>query len=202
MTEMTNFTVELPGGGDMRLKSAAEVEVFERSSQRYQDDYALHKVNDLILLGAILTQGIIMFRSQQRLAEMTDDAKPGDLSSCQMVVADCAKEIRELEKSLGVDKKTRESGGQHTVANYVTELKKAAHQYGIRIAERVKEYDKVMMEARWKLRLLKNGDAEDRAYHDLTPEKVCEWLEQQLAEIEAKDKEWAKTKGKVFLGKL
>lgn len=211
------YEVELPAGGRMRLFSAEEVELFEKSVKRYREDYALNKLNDLMLVGAIVTQQLIMFRSQQRLAgmepELDGSGQPTgqykvtkvegkDLSSSQGLVTKCAEEIRKLEQALGVDKKTREAGGQHTVANFVTNLKRAAHQYGVRIAERVKEYERVMMEARWRLRVLQNADAEDRAYYDLTPEKFCDWLRQELAEIEVKDQEWAKTKGKLYQGKL
>lgn len=217
MTGSRDYTVDMPAGGSMHLISSEEVDLFDHSKDKYIEDYALDKANDLMLLGAILTQQIIMFRAQQRMAgqiaELDDDGKPtgeykfeevtsADLSRAQVIVTDCAKEIRELEKALGVDKRTREAGGQHTVGNYVTSLKRAGHSYGVRIVERVKEYEAVMMECRWKLRLLRNGDAEDKAYEDLSPEKFCEWLERALAEIEERDKEWAKDKGKLFAGRL
>lgn len=198
--------VEFPAGGTLDLVSDEEVELFERSAKRYREDYALTKMNDLVLVGAILTQMIVMHRAQKRLSEMAlkppEDQKVGDLSSTQAIVTKCAEEIRDLEKALGIDKKTRDSGGQHTVANYLTALKRAAHQYGVHIAERVKAYEAVMMEARWKLRLLENGDDEDKAYHDISEKSICDWLRRELADLEAKDKTWAKTKGRVYLGKL
>lgn len=217
-TTNLGYPVDLPGGGRMYLFSPEEVELFELSSKRYQEDYALTKMNDLILVGAILTQQVIMFRAQQRVAGLepgmdegghptgeyrrVDKQKASDLSAAQNTVTKCAAEIRELEKALGIDKKTREAGGQHTVANYVEELKRAAHGYGVHIHERNLLYEETMMEARWKIRVLRNGDEEDRSYHDLTPEKFIEWLERKLAEIEVKDKEWAKDKGAIFVGRL
>lgn len=216
MTER-GYSVDFPGGGSMRLFTPEEVDLFERTSRKYVEDYALTKTNDLVLLGAILTQIVVMHRSQQRLAGMEPEineegqptgryraikVKPAELSAAQSIVTKCATEIRDLEKALGIDKKSREAGGQHTVANYVENLKRAAHQYGVRITERVKEFEAFNMELRWKLRLLRNGDDEDRAYHNITPESICEWAERELARIEAQDKDWAKTKGKVYAGKL
>jgi hypothetical protein len=49
---------------------------------------------------------------------------------------------------------------------------------------------------------MRNGDAEDRAYHDLTPDKLIEWAWQQLQELEQIDKDFAKEYGKVFVGRL
>lgn len=216
MTEKT-YSVEFPGGGTMRLFTPDEVDLFERSAARYVEDYALTKMNDLVLLGAILTQMIVMHRSQQRLAGMEPEVteagqptgryraikvKPADLSTAQSIVTKCATEIRDLEKALGIDKKTREAGGQHTVANYVENLKRAAHQYGVHITERIKQYEAFNMELRWKLRLLRNGDDEDKQYHNLNADSICEWAERELARIEALDKEWARTKGKLYSGKL
>lgn len=204
MTDIDSYKVEFPAGGEMELVSQQEVDLFENSSKRYIEDYALSKMNDLVLVGAILTQQIIMYRAQQRLSRLSreDSPKQQDLSGAQITVTKCAEEIRDLEKALGIDKKTRDAGGQHTVANYVESLKRAAHNMGVHILDRVKEYEGVMMEARWKLRLLDNGDAEDLAYHDLTPEKFLAWLRRELERIEEQDKEWAKTKGKLFAGKL
>lgn len=217
MNDHLGFPVELPAGGTMHLLTEEEVDLFQQSAQRYQEDYNLTKLNDLALVGAICTQQIILFRAQQRISGLEPEYEDGvptgrykrvekqkatDLSSAQTTITKSADQIREIEKALGLDKKTRESGGEHTVANYIDSLKKAAHQFGIRIAERVKEYEKVMMEARWKIRLLQNGDAEDLAYHDLTPEKFIDWLGQELADIEVNDKTWARQKGKVYVGKL
>lgn len=190
------FEVELPAGGKLRLQSVEEVELWDEVSQRYKADYQLVKTNDLMLLGAILSQTVAMFRAQQDLS----DPKKSD--SAVGKIGKASEQIRELEKSLGIDKKTREQGGQHTVGDYITRLKRAAHERGIMIAERTKRYEAFNMELRWKVRLLRNGDEEDKAYHGISEESIIAWAEKELDELEAKDKEWAKQKGKVFVGQL
>lgn len=212
-----SFEVDLPGGGKLHLHTVDEQVVFEESRDRYIKDYSLVKTNDLVLLGAILTQQLVMFRAQQRLNGMeaeTDAAgvptgrykvvevKPQAMSQAQSTVIKAATEIREIEKALGIDKKTREAGGQHTVANYVTQLKKAGHQFGVHIAKRTKAYEKFVMDLRWKVRLLRNGDAEDRQYHNISPASIIEWAEQEMAKLEEIDKKFAHEKGKVFTGRL
>jgi hypothetical protein len=211
------FEVDRPGGGKLTLIGADEVEVWERLRDKYIRDYSLSKANDLALLGAILSQHLIIFRAERRLNGMEPELDHGgvptgrykheppsnnEIQAAQKAISSGAKEIRELESSLGIDKKTREAGGQHTVGDYVTKLKKAAHQMGVHISKRLLRYEEFCMELRWKVRSLKNCDAEDRQYLDLTPEKVLEWAEKELAEIEIMDKEFAKEKGKLFLGEL
>lgn len=210
------FEVELPAGGKLHLRSLDEVEMWDTSMKRYIDAYHLTEQNDLLTLGAILTQQLVIFRAQQELngmeAEVNSEGvptgryvkakKPPDAGAAASRITRASAEIREAEKQLGIDKKSREAGGTHTVADYVTTLKKAARQYGLHVSKRVKEYERVAMEARWRLRLLENGDAEDQAYHDLSPEKFCGWLRDELAKLEQVDRDFANEKGRLFVGRL
>ena len=193
---VADFMVDLPAGGRLELNDADEVELWEESAKRYIDDYGLVKANDLMLLGAILSQAISMYRAQRELNE------PKKASSAQNTIIKAAEEIRALEKALGIDKKSREAGGQHTVGNYVEQLKAAAHAKGVHIATRVKKYEAFVMELRWKVRLLRNGDEEDKAYHGLTEESVIAWAEQEMAKLEEHDKKFAHEKARVFVGRL
>lgn len=212
-----HFEVDRPGGGKLTLIAHDEVEVWEELRDKYIRDYSLAKANDLALLGAILSQHLVMFRAERRLNGMEPELDHGgvptgrykhnppsstDASAAQKAITQASKEIRELEASLGIDKKTREAGGQHTVGDYVTKLKKAAHQMGVHISERVLQYEQFCMELKWKIRLNENGDAEDKAYHDISTEKIVAWAGQELARLEEVDKKFAKEKGKVYVGQL
>lgn len=211
------FEVDMPQGGKLILKTQDEVDMWDRTSAAYVKEYRLVKANDLVLLSAILSQNLTMFRAQHRLNGMVaekDEAgvptgryieEPVDaktMASSQGAITKASEEIRALEKALGIDKKTREAGGAYNVADYIATLKKAAHEMGIHISERFKFSEDVMMEARWKIRLLRNGDPEDRQHHDVSPEKIIDWLEMKLAEAEQVDIDYAKNKGHMFLGKL
>lgn len=214
---MNDLEIELPSGGRLQLQSEEEVELWKQTFKRYQLAYSLQKPNDLILLGSILTQQLILFRAQQRLNGMEAvldasgiptgkvrriELKASETTSLQKQIRDASGEIRDLEKALGIDKKTREAGGQHTVASYVEELKRAAHQYGIHVSKRVKLYEKFVMELRWRLRLLENGDAEDRAYHGISEDKIIAWCREQLESLEDADKKFASDKGRLWVGRL
>lgn len=191
-----DFSVALPGGGRLTLSSADEVEMWNETKDRYIRDYRITRTNDLILLGALLSQVLTLYRAQR---DLSDEKKAG---GAQAMVSKASDEIRKAEKALGIDKASREKGGQHSVSDYLTTLKKAAFEKGVHISNRVKEYERVMMEARWKIRLLRNGDLEDRQYHRLTAESIIDWLEKELGKLEEKDKEWAKEKGAIWVGKL
>lgn len=212
------FEVELPGGGRLHLQTNDEVDLWETSRGKYINSYGLAEQNDLLLLGAVLSQQLAMYRAQQRMNGMeaefdtsglptgrykkTANLKASDISAAQNIITKAATEIRELEKALGIDKKTREQGGQETVRGYVMTLKSAARAYGLHVSDRLKLYEKVMMEARWKLRLLRNGDAEDRQVHAITKDNILDWLEKELANVEEFDKQFGRDYAKTYLGKL
>jgi len=211
------YEVVRPGGGKLTLIGQDEVEVWEELRDKYIRDYSLSKANDLALLGAILSQHLVMFRAERRLNGMEPELDHGNVptgrykheppsnneaQAAQKAITQASKEIRELEASLGIDKKTREAGGQHTVGDYVTKLKAAAHQMGVHISERLLAYEAFNMELRLKLRMLANLDPEDLQYEQISPDKVLEWARNELAKLEEIDRKFAKEKGKVFVGQL
>jgi hypothetical protein len=212
-----NFEVDLPTGGKLYLQSVEEVELWETSHRKYVEDYHLSKQNDLVLLGALVQQQILLFRAQRAINGMVPELDNNRMPTGRYIMKDvdgdeiaghmkaltgASDQIQKIEKALGIDKVSRESGGQFTVADYVSTLKKAARMRGIHISRRLVAYEDVIGQVRWRIRLLRNGDAEDRAYHDLTPEKIIDWLEARLQELEEIDKKFAKEFGKLFAGQL
>jgi hypothetical protein len=193
---MSAFRVDLPAGGSLELNDVDECQLWNESGRRFVDDYGITKTNDLVLLGALLTQTIHMYRAQR---DMND---PKKASSAQNAIIKAATEIRDLEKALGIDKKTREQGGQHTVGDYVKTLKLAAHERGAHISKRTLAYEAFCMDLRWRVRLLRNGDAEDRQYHGVSEKSIVLFVETELAKLEEIDKKFAREKGKVFVGRL
>jgi hypothetical protein len=191
---MQVFEVELPSGGKMFLQSAEEVALWEQSHERYVEDYHLTKTNDLVLVGAILQQQVTLYRAQCALngveAELDNAGVPTGRYKQHKLDA------------LGIDKVSREAGGAVTVENYLRTLKRAAHDRGIHISKRVIAYEQFCMDLKTRLRILKNADAEDRNYHDITPERVLAWATEQLDALEEVDKRFAREKGKVYIGKL
>lgn len=212
-----SFEVDLPTGGKLHLQSADEVQMWESAEAAYKKDYALTKPNDLVMLGALLTQQLALYRAQQRINGMEPQLdqnnvptgaytvvklKPQELAAASETVRKAAKEIRDIEVALGIDKKNREAGGTQTVPQYVSMLKRAAHEYGIHISKRTLAYEAFAMALRTKLRILQNADEEDKAYEGVSEEEVLSWARNELAKLEKVDQDFAKEKGKLFVGKL
>lgn len=187
---------DLPAGGQIELKSAEEVDEWNKLAAGYIADFGLIRTNELAQLGAILAQQIAQNRAMQ---DMSDIKKaPAAVS----IITKTSETIGELEKRLGIDRKSLQAGAKDDLGDYVKLLKRAGHARAVHITERTKAFEAFCMELRWKLRVLQNADDEDKRHHGLTYESVCQWAGIQLAEIEAKDKTWAHEKGKLFVGRL
>lgn len=208
--------VDLPAGGKMHLLDHEEVESWTLLAQRYQQDYKLRKVNDLTTLGTILMQHLMLFRAQRGLSGIQPQYDEEDLfigikrikvSTSQAAaysaeITRASKEIRELEKALGIDKKSRDAAGDQDIPNYLMRLKRFGREMGIHINKRVHAYELFVNELSWRLRLEQNGDAEDRAYHECTPEGILKWAGEALEELRAADRDFAEQNQKLVVGTL
>lgn len=190
------YKANLPAGGQIELNSAEEVDEWNKLAEGYIADFGLIRTNELAQLGAILAQQIAQNRAMQ---DMSDVRKaPAAVS----IITKTSETIGELEKRLGIDRKTLQSGAKDDLGDYVKLLKKFGHARAVHITERTKAYEAFCMELRWKLRVLDNADDEDKRHHGLSFESVCQWAAVQLAELEGKDQAWAHEKGKLFVGRL
>lgn len=212
-----DYKVELPAGGFLPLQTADEVEFWQRSAEKYKEEYTLSKQNDLIALGQLLQQQVILYRAQLAMNGMEPELNAqgvptgnhrrielnaGEVASWQKTMTAASTEIRNLEKSLGIDKATREQGGAHTVDSYVRTLKRAAHQRGVHIAKRTEEYERVINELRVRIRLLYFGDEEDRKYHNINPKSILDWLKDETDRLADVDQKFNREKGKLYRGQL
>lgn len=211
------YRVDLPAGGSLHLQSADEVDFWEATAERYGEEYTLSKQNDLIALGQLLQQQVILFRAQVAIngmeAEVNGqgvptgqykrvDLDPGEVAAWHKTMTQASTEMRNLERALGIDKATREKGGSHTTDGYIRTLKRAAHQRALHISQRTLEYERVINELRVKLRLLYHGDAEDRKYENITPKTILDWLREECEALAEVDKRFNREKGRLFLGEL
>lgn len=217
VTTETAFEVDTPAGAKLLLRTEEERDYYNELAKAYMEDYRLHRVSEKVLLSAILAQAINIYRGQIELVGLREKQdnegvglgeyeklklSPADRSGLQKQIGEATKEIREIEKQLGIDKKSRDAGGAETTADYITMLKRAGHRMGVHINKRVKLYEEFAMQMRWRLRLLRNGDDEDKRYHNISEANICAWAENVLKQLENFDKKFAKDQAKLFAGKL
>lgn len=210
-----NFDVELPAGGKLPLQTIQEVEVFEDAREAYLRDFQISHHSDKLAIGSLLLMHLEIFRNQQRLngmeAEVDANSVPTgrykkvevkgqDRASALTVLIKARESVAETEKSLGIDKRTRDQGGQYDIATYIGGAKQAAREYGVHLSKRYMAYVTFVMALRTQHRMLRQLDSEDLAEMRLTPESLLDWIWNELVKLEEVDKKFAHEKGKLIAG--
>lgn len=212
-----DFRVELPGGGaPIYLQSGDELSRWENLERAYTDQYDLRKINDLTNLGTLLVQHINLYRAQTalsgRVPEIDEEdlptgryvskvLKPAELKAHQENVTTASKEIREIERTMGIDKKSRDAAGDEGVRAWLQVMKDRAQRYGLHVSQRVTKYEEAWNELSWRLRLNEVGDAEDKHYEDCSDEGIIKWARLQVAELAENDREFAQDEGALIVGR-
>lgn len=213
-----DHTVEMPGGGGlMWLQSREEVDRWQTLEGQYVSQYDLRKVNDLTNLGTLLVQQVNLYRAQMalsgRVPQLDEEGlptgkmvsrvlKPAEVKAHQEAVNIASKEIREIEKAMGIDKKSRDQAGDESLRGWLVVMKERAHRYGVHVTGRTKRYEEFVMELRWRLRLNEIGDTEDKVYEDCTNDGLLKWGREQLADLEEKDRKFAAEEAALVMGKV
>ena len=205
----------LPGGGSIALTNPREKVFFDEKRKMYSKEYPLTKPNDLSRLGQLLTLELVAHRMTQRMmgqVMLFDSAgaptgrfeavAEEEITSITDRLPKIQKEIRDLEKALRTDKQAREGEGTHDIRSYFETLKRAAFDYEVHLSDRYKAYDEVVNELRWKIRILRNADQEDRDYHHISEESIIKYIEDELLRLELLDIEFAADKQSLWVGKL
>lgn len=212
-----NFEVEMPGGGRMTLQTIAEVEVFEDAREAYLRDFQISHHSDKLAIGSLLLMHLEIFRNQQRLNGMEPELGPNDVPTGRYVATQVNRtekqavlsvllkmqaEIRDAEKALGVDKKTRDSGGQYDTKAYVAALRDGAGEWGLHLSRRYMAYDAFARALRVRLRMLDTLDPEDLQHENITEATILSYCRASLTKLEEADKKFAHEKGRLIVGKV
>ena len=214
---ITVYHEKLPHGGTVTLQNPEEVAYFRELRKTYESEYAtlLLKPNDRNRLSQLIGFELISHRLTQRMmgaintydndGNITGIEKidPVEMANISVALPKVHDEIRKLEGALKIDKRTREGSGEGDIRNYMETLKKAAIQYKVHLSKRYTAFDEFVNELRWRMRVFTTADSEDRAYHGIdTVEKLHEWIEKSLLELDEVDKEFAINKQSLWLGKV
>jgi hypothetical protein len=213
----TNFEVELPGGGKLPLQTIDEVEVFEESRDRYLSDYSIRNQSDRLAVNHMLILSIEAFRASQRINGMEPELDPAGVptgryikgkvtgterAAALNVLIKSRESVADTEKQLGIDKKTRDQGGQYDVATYIEGAKKGAREFGVHLSKRYIAYTFFVKALRTQLRMLRQLDAEDLVEARLSKESLLEWAWNELDKLEEIDKRFAAEKGRLIVGRV
>lgn len=135
-TSPTRFKVKSLVGQEIQLLAKMEKVYYEEARDKYLSEFTFTLASDLRHLDRLLLLEVQMYRAQLWLSAGCDyqyvDLEPAEEIACRRTVKECATQIQEIQKDLGLTKAIRDKDAADSVGAYITKLKLAAKQHGVK----------------------------------------------------------------------
>lgn len=135
-TRASRHKVKNLTGQEIQLLSKVEKSYYEEARDKYLSEFTFTVASDLRSLDRLLLLEIQMYRAQWYLAAHSDyegvDLEPAEEVSLRRTVKEAAAQIQEVQKDLGLVKAQRDKDQADSVGAYITQLKLAAKQHGVK----------------------------------------------------------------------
>ena len=194
--------VKLPSGATFYVLTKDEEKYFKERVTRYLKDNHFVNVSDMQDVDRMIEMELLTHRWALWLSRQKDyfgDAV--DERALRSTLNDYSGELRQLKKSLGIDKVARDKQrGDDSVQEYLANLRVRAKEFGV---NRSKQFDKVIelfQQAQALLVLHDNSDPTERMEQRCTTEDVLDWFRTvAFPEFNAIDEEFRNTKQKMWV---
>lgn len=125
--------VELLSGAPFQVLTDREADFVRESVERYTADNLWQNISDLRDIDRMITVELLSWRWSQWLSMGVDYfGDPVSTDELSKRIKEHSTELRQLKKSLGVDRKSREaSHGEDSVSAYLVTLRRRAKEFGI-----------------------------------------------------------------------
>jgi hypothetical protein len=125
--------IDLPSGARLSVPTLEEAQYLQRMVDGYREDYQLTNVSDIGELDRCITLELQMHRCQVWLIRRTDyDNTKVDENAMMQRTRELSAEIRQVKKTLGVDRVARErQSGKGSVFEYITSILERARRFGL-----------------------------------------------------------------------
>lgn len=174
---LQTFPVTTPAGSVLNLQTQEEADWYNDRCSRYQHDNQFPNVSDLQDLDRLLTLEILVFRWSQWMAQGYDYLYTRvEETQLKNNIREYSVETRLLKASLGIDKMTRDKVKSESLADYVENLLKRAKQFGYHRNDQYEMAVTKFYELRTMVMTYDRCDQEEREHLDLSPEKILEWI--------------------------
>jgi hypothetical protein len=171
--------VALPSGAKFQVHDS-EFQYFTERSSKYLSDNDFQNISDYQDVDRLLILELLSYRNGIWISQLRDYwGDPIDDDKLQKTLSTHSAEIRQLKKSLGLDRETREKvRGEDSVENYLARLRQRAKHFGYK-----RNKESAMAIELWKeleafVTLYKNCDERERIEQQCTLDHLFEWLDE------------------------
>lgn len=185
--------VALPSGGLFKVHDS-EFQYFKSRADKYLSDNDFHNVSDFQDVDRLLILELLCHRWGLWISTQRDYWNdPVDENTLQKSLKDHSTEVRQLKKSLGLDRETREKlRGEDSVENYLARLRQRALHFGYMRNKQAASAIEMLMELRSIVTLHDNCDERERIEQGCTIDQIMIWFREQFAEFDQIDADFRK----------
>lgn len=196
--------VMLPSGSKFFVHQG-EVSYFNDRVKKYQNDNHFTNMSDLQDLDRLIITELLVWRWGMWVSQKRDywgDAI--DENQWQKAIKDHSAEIRQLKKSLGLDKETRDKmKGEGSFEEYMKNLRSRAREFGYMRNEQAAKAIELWKQLEMLMVMHDNCDEQERAEQHIKVEDLMDWIRTTgIPEFNAIDEKFKETSQKYWVQKM
>ena len=196
--------VMLPSGSKFFVHNG-EVSYFNDRVKKYQSDNHFTNMSDLQDLDRLIITELLVWRWGMWVSQKRDYwGDPVDENQWQKAIKDHSAEIRQLKKSLGLDKETRDkTKGEGSFEEFMKNLRSRAKEFGYMRNEQAAKSIELFQQLKTLIVMYNNCDEQERAEQHITKDDLLEWIENTaIPEFDKVDEEFRKTNQRYWIQKM
>lgn len=184
-----------PSGAKLYVLTQGEEEQFTDAASRYLKDNKLTNIADLQDLEKILMMELMCYRWGSWIIREEDYfGERIDQDKISKALQETSKELRQLKKSLGIDKASRDRDKGESWAMYVENLRHRAQEFGVKRNEEAVKALTLFKELQALIEFNQNCTPTERKENHCEQDDIWNWiLETMLPEYKAIDEKFRKT---------
>lgn len=198
------FEVEVEGGISVSLPSGANFWVLTDSEKEYVEErvklYMTHNhfvnVSDLQDIDRMVTSELLVYRWALWMSKQVDYYnQPIDEKQLAQQVNAYSTELRQLKRSLGIDKVSRDrQRGDDSVVAYLDNLGTRAKEFGVMRDRQSSKSIELFQQLKSLLTFYDNADEIERRENGVTAEEIFDWIRNiAIREFDSIDDEFRKS---------
>lgn len=197
--------VKLPSGAQYKVLTKSEVHYVKERVKDYMSHFKWENTSDLQDVDRMIMFELLVYRYGIWVSGRSDYfGDPVDENQLRKTMADLSGELRQLKKSLGIDKASRDKErGDDSVPMYLEKLRQRAKEFGI---NRNMMMDKGLILSQQLIalyQLYQNCDTQERIEQRCRPEDVMRWIgEVFMPEFQVVDKAFRENQQRYWVQEL
>ncbi len=202
ITTTSGFSVILPSGAEFLVLTTDEVNYVKDRVTRYLTDNRFSNVSDLQDIDRMVMFELFVHRWSLWISKgvdyFNDEINERQLSDR---VKEFSSEIRQLKKTLGVDKVARDKvRGDDSVSAYLAQLRSRAKEFGIMRDDQFNKAIELFHELKAKIEYHDNCDEHEKLEGQVTQDNIFQWIrEEAIPKFQEIDDDFRETKQKMWI---